>query len=51
MALEAEELGNMVGYMSPFAKEARKEYRDFEPRGKADDSQHSIRTHSRTMRL
>lgn len=37
LALEAEELGNMIGYMSPFAKEARKEYRDFEPRGKADD--------------
>lgn len=27
----------MVGYLSPFAKEAKKEYRDFEPRGKADD--------------
>lgn len=27
----------MLGYLSPFAKEAKKEYRDFEPRGKADD--------------
>lgn len=27
----------MVGYLSPFAKEAKKEYRDFEARGKADD--------------
>jgi hypothetical protein len=37
LALEAEELGSTLGYLSPFAKEAKKEYRDFEPRGKADD--------------
>ena len=37
LATEAERLGNQVGYWSPFAIEARKYYRDFEPRGKADD--------------
>ena len=37
LALEAEELGTLEGYLSPFAKEAKKEYLDFEPRGKADD--------------
>lgn len=37
MSLKAEKLGNTFGYLSPFAKEARKTYRDFEARGKADD--------------
>ena len=37
MALEAERLGNMSGYLSPFAKEAKKHYSDFQARGKADD--------------
>jgi hypothetical protein len=37
LSLEAESLGNKSGYMSPFAKEARKHYIDFYPRGKADD--------------
>lgn len=37
MALLAEDKGNQVGYMSPFALEAQKVYNDFVPRGKSDD--------------
>ena len=37
MAVKAEQLGDTAGYLSPFAREAKKYYSDFEPRGKADD--------------
>jgi len=37
MALEAEKLSHVPNYLSPFAKEARQHYNDFEARGKPDD--------------
>lgn len=37
MAKLAEKLGMLDHYLSPFAREARKVYGDFDPRGKPDD--------------
>lgn len=37
IALEAETLGDTVGFLSPFAVEASKHFLGYEPRGKPDD--------------
>ena len=37
IALTAEQLGDTVGYLSPFAVEASKQFLDYQPRGKPDD--------------
>ena len=37
LAKEAEKLGNLNRYLSPFAREAQRVFGDFEPRGKPDD--------------